>query len=152
MNAGSGDIEDFAEKPSPIQINLPIEKMKISSDKKKEDDPFSQYKQIKDCPPPDENFTEWLRYQKQHWKSLRFQMRKDNQVIRSVKPSAIQQFIRNMDEVVLNSYWHIMHIAETLDPGILKVWAMTDTGQMFNVKMKVPRTIYINSKTVSEDP
>lgn len=51
-----------------------------------------------------------------------------------------------MDDVVLKSNWHIVQISETFEPGILKVWALTDVGQMFAVKLKVSRTIYINSQ------
>jgi DNA polymerase epsilon subunit 1 len=32
----------------------------------------------------------------------------------------------------------------------MKVWALTESGQMFSVKLKVPRTIYINSKIVCD--
>ena len=33
----------------------------------------------------------------------------------------------------------------------MRVWALTDSGQMFSVKLKVPRTIYINSKVICND-
>ena len=56
-----------------------------------------------------------------------------------------------MDDVVLKSNWHIMQISETFEPGIMRVWALTENGQMFNVKLKVPRTIYINSRVVCND-
>ena len=57
-----------------------------------------------------------------------------------------------MDDVVLKSNWHIMSIAETFEPGVMKVWALTESGQMFQVKLKIPRTIYINSKIEYKDP
>lgn len=57
-----------------------------------------------------------------------------------------------MDDVVLKSNWHIIQIQETFEPGLMKVWAMTEQGQMFAVKLKVPRVIYINSKTVCNEP
>ena len=64
---------------------------------------------------------------------------------------ALSTFMRNMDETVLNSNWHIVSIEPTYDPGVLKVWALTESKEMFNVKLNVSRTVYIHSKIVSED-
>jgi hypothetical protein len=33
---------------------------------------------------------------------------------------------------------------------VLRVWVFTENGSMFNVKLNVNRTIYINSKVASE--
>ena len=54
--------------------------------------------------------------------------------------------MRNMDSAVLNSNWHILQIDQTSEAGIHRVWVMNEHGNMFNVKLNVPRTIYINSK------
>ena len=59
--------------------------------------------------------------------------------------------MRNMDETVLNSNWHIISIEQTYEHGVLKVWAMTESKEMFNIKLNVSRTVYINSKVVSDD-
>lgn len=56
-----------------------------------------------------------------------------------------------MDEVVLKSNWHILQIQETFEPGVMRIWALTESGQMFQVKLKIPRTIYINSNIVCND-
>ena len=66
--------------------------------------------------------------------------------------AALSNFMRNMDETVLNSTWHIISIENTYEPGVLKVWALTEQKEMFNVKLCVQRTLYINSKTTNEDP
>lgn len=63
----------------------------------------------------------------------------------------LRSFIHNMDDVVLTSTWHVIQVDETYEPGILKVWALTEKGMMFSVKLRVPRTIYINSKEVRND-
>ena len=65
---------------------------------------------------------------------------------------ALSNFMRNMDETVLNSNWHIISIEQTYEPGILKVWALTEQKEMFNVKLSMRRTIYINSKIVTDIP
>jgi hypothetical protein len=62
-------------------------------------------------------------------------MKEDKQVIANAgimqgnkSKQGIASFIRNMDEVVLKSNWHVLQICETFEPGILKVWALTDVG------------------------
>ena len=61
-------------------------------------------------------------------------------------------FIRNNDDTVLNSNWHILQIEQTFEPGILKLWAVTNQGFMFNVRLQAGRTVYINSMTANTDP
>lgn len=62
---------------------------------------------------------------------------------------ALSNFMRLQDDTVLNSRWHIMQIEQTYEPGELRVWALTEQGNMFSVKLSVPKTIYINSKVAS---
>ena len=64
---------------------------------------------------------------------------------------ALSTFMRLQDDTVLNSNWHIMSIEPTFEPGELRLWAMTEQGNMFAVKLSVPKLIYINSKVASED-
>lgn len=77
-------------------------------------------------------------------------MKDDKKVIKDTeknKHQGLVSFIRNMDDVVLKSTWHVISVSETFEPGILRLWILTpDSGQMFSIKLKVPRTIYINSK------
>ena len=58
-------------------------------------------------------------------------------------------FMRNNDDLVLNSTWHILQIEQTFEPGILKLWASTNQGFMFSVRLQVGRTVYINSKVIN---
>jgi len=44
-------------------------------------------------------------------------------------------FMRNNDDLVLNSTWHILQIEQTFEPGILKLWASTNQGFMFSVRL-----------------
>ena len=53
---------------------------------------------------------------------------------------------------MLKSTWHILQISETFEPGLMRVWALTESGQMFQIRLKIPRVIYINSKVVSDNP
>ena len=68
-----------------------------------------------------------------------------------LKTTALTNFIRNMDDTVLNSNWHVIQIDQTFQPGILRIWALTQQGNMFNVRLQVGRKVYINSKTVNSD-
>lgn len=62
---------------------------------------------------------------------------------------ALNSFMRLQDDTVLNSRWHIMQIEQTYEPGELRIWALTEQGNMFSVKLNVPKSIYINSKVES---
>jgi hypothetical protein len=39
---------------------------------------------------------------------------------------ALTNFMRSVDDTVLNSMWHIVSIENTFELGILRVWAITD--------------------------
>ena len=91
----------------------------------------SKYDAIEDCPSPEEDFSEWLKYQKSNWRKIRKIIKEDKKVIPqsvSSKHQGIVSFIRNMDDVVLKSNWHIMQICETFEPGVMKIWALTESG------------------------
>ena len=57
----------------------------------------------------------------------------------------MNKFIKNMDNVILNSVWHIVQIEQTASPGIMRMWVFNNESAMFDVKVRVPRTVYINS-------
>ena len=85
-----------------------------------------------DCPNPENDFKDWLKYQKSNWRRIRKDLKSDKQLV-SKGPSglgkmntALSNFMRNMDETVLNSTWHIISIENTYEPGVLKIWALTD--------------------------
>eukprot|EP00347_Sterkiella_histriomuscorum_P016015 403354822 len=151
------DIEDSAQSSiaKPIQkLSLNSSTNQVNAKKPEISAPQDKYGKIEDCPPPEDNFKDWLKYQKSNWRKIRKDIKEEKQVIKQTtvqKSQGLNSFIRNMDEVVLKSTWHILQISETFEPGVMKVWAMTESGQMFAVKLKIPRTIYINSKTVCED-
>ena len=46
----------------------------------------------------------------------------------------------------MKTNWHILQTSETLVPGVLKLWIATERGFMFNVRLSVPRVVYINSR------
>ena len=119
---------------------------------------------MNNCPLPEDNFKDWLKYQKSNWRRIRKDIKSDKKLvpkqgslfnkggIGGQMSLALSNFMRNMDETVLNSTWHIISIEQTFEPGVLKVWALTEQKEMFNIKLNVQRTVYINSKIVEADP
>jgi DNA polymerase epsilon subunit 1 len=156
------DIEDIAKQrvvPKPEGIH----KATVKSDKQVPQKALVEEDlNIEDCPLPENNFKDWLKYQKSNWRRIRKDIKAEKKLntkqgslfntgIGGQMSLALSTFMRNMDETVLNSNWHIISIEPTYDPGVLKVWALTESKEMFNVKLNVSRTVYINSKIVSED-
>ena len=107
---------------------------------------------MQDCPAPEENFPNWLRYQKSNWRNIRRQTKQGKSVQESVtaqngrRAATLGSFMHSLDSAVLQYTWHVVQIQKTQEAGILRVWAITSTGQMFSVKLRVDRTIYINAK------
>jgi DNA polymerase epsilon subunit 1 len=130
------DIEDFAaaniNKLTLTSAAQKKEEAQIAKNLIKEKE--NKYAKIEDCPSPEEEFSEWLKYQKSNWRKIRRIMKDDKQVIaasagdKSKRHQGLTSFIRNMDDVVLKSNWHIIQISETIEPGILRVWALTEQG------------------------
>ena len=119
-----------------------------------------KYSKINECPDPsvNANFGEWIKYQKQNWRRIRRDFKEHKQIVHSNDRAntvglnkGLTHFMRNMDEVILNSNWHIISIENTFEPGIMKLWALTENSNMFSIKLRIPRVIYINSKVQSQD-
>jgi hypothetical protein len=59
---------------------------------------------------------------------------KDDKQISKINPNndkaskGLASFIRNMDDVVLNSNWHILQIDETFELGVMRIWTLTENG------------------------
>jgi hypothetical protein len=71
----------------------------------------NKYEKIEECPSPEEDFSEWLKYQKTNWRKIRKDIKEDKRVIKQPernKHQGLTSFIRNMDDVVLKSNWHIV--------------------------------------------
>ena len=113
---------------------------------------------MEDCPDPSNNanFRDWIKYQKTSWRRIRQNFKENKQIVNTTaltKTNAgLSNFMRNMDDVVLNSNWHIISIQQqSNDSGIMKAWVQTESSTMFSIKLRIPRIIYINSKTESSD-
>jgi hypothetical protein len=72
---------------------------------------------LSDCPTPDEDFPYWLKHQKKNWRGIRKAIKSEKRIIPvnkgfssagGVQGQALANFMRNMDETVLNANWHIL--------------------------------------------
>jgi len=95
-----------------------VKALQISQAKKDADNARQsreKYSKMQDCPDPavDENFGEWMKFQKNNWRKIRQNMKENKSVVPSTEKKStagLGHFMRNMDEVVLNSNWHIISI------------------------------------------
>jgi hypothetical protein len=55
--------------------------MEIQAAKNAAKEKEAQYSKIEECPSPEEDFSEWLKYQKSNWRKIRKIMKDDKQVI-----------------------------------------------------------------------
>lgn len=77
-----------------------------------------KYAKMTECPDPsnDTQFGEWMRYQKTNWRRIRKNFKEHKQIVHpaekggATKVVGLQTFMRNMDEVILNSTWHVVSV------------------------------------------
>ena len=81
-----------------------------------------------------DNFEDWLKVRRESWRQLRQKKKRGRMQSGSsmVAPSraitstgSISDYIRSASETVSRGYWQVIEIAESGEPGKLKVWAMT---------------------------
>ena len=78
-----------------------------------------KYSKMEDCPDLSENgnFNQWIKFQKQNWRKIRQNMKENKQVANPNTQNmnrnvGLTNFMRNMDEVILNSDWQIISIEQ----------------------------------------
>ncbi|KAI8376487.1 uncharacterized protein BYT42DRAFT_574794 [Radiomyces spectabilis] len=90
----------------------------------------------------------WLQYQKRKWERqrvARLKRRKANQSSRLHDRSDVSGYFRRQTGSLVASRWDILHIAETDVQGEYRLWVVIQ-GRLHNVKLRVPRTFYVNSR------
>jgi len=63
--------------------------------------------------------------------------------------SGIGGFLRRTAQTLLDAPWQIVHIAETGDPGVYRLWAVIG-ADLHAIKLIVPHIFYVNQKTPKE--
>jgi DNA polymerase epsilon subunit 1 len=107
---------------------------------------------------PDWNvsYSDWLEFQKRKWKRQRLirehnrQLGDNSQFLSNTQTrSGAANFFRKQTGSLVTSIWEVLQIAETDIPGEYRMWVMVQ-GQMFNIRLTVPRVFYLNCK--QEEP
>ncbi|CEP06775.1 hypothetical protein [Parasitella parasitica] len=99
------------------------------------------------------DYPAWLEFQKRKWKRQRLirehnrELGHDSQFL-STQTSGTASFFRRQTGSLVTSVWEVLQIVETDIPGEYRMWIMVQ-DQMFNIRLTVPRTFYINSKQPS---
>ncbi|KAI9016029.1 putative POL2-DNA polymerase epsilon, calytic subunit A [Hyaloraphidium curvatum] len=112
-------------------------------------------------PVPDinEDYGEWLEYQKKKWKQQRAERDHRRRLYGKVSggPGSRQvfggganagrmsKFIKRQAETLLRYPWQVLHIAETDVPGEYRLWALVDRN-LHSIKVNIPRVFYVNSR------
>lgn len=91
----------------------------------------------------EENFKDWIKEQKKIWLGQR-KNKELNGV--STPSSGIRNLFISQEQYIMNNVWHILQIQVTEIKGIYKVWIYLENKQIFSIRVKMQRVIYINSK------
>ncbi|KAK9238698.1 hypothetical protein V1525DRAFT_431564 [Lipomyces kononenkoae] len=156
--AGIVDLEDIAMSGAPppgSKVRMPTAAKIIS--KRKNTQQASQIEDIENAFASlpavtvsiDEDYPQWLSCMKQKWKVQRQARQRRRHLFGNI-PSGhrsnvggVSGFFRNQAEVMYSKQWQLLQVRETETPGELKCWVMI-AGQIQNVKIKVPRTLYVD--------
>ena len=98
-----------------------------------------------------------MKYQKTNWRKIRRNFKQNKEVTKAIdlgagsKTKGLTSFMRNMDEVILNSTWQVISIENSFETGILKLWIMTNSNTMIPLRLKMKRTLYFNFKEPQDD-
>ena len=114
-----------------------------------------------------ETVPEWLTQKKALWRK----QRKDRRAKRAAESSqlakvnssdpkkqktksglgSMEGYVRNAAEALKTSEWHVLEVRDlssdgTSSDGTLQVWAMVGNGSLQRIRIKLPRTVYVDSR------
>lgn len=96
-------------------------------------------------------YSEWLKHQKKVWKMQKLERARRRQVFGAVRASTVRStgiagmMQRKVEKIYSNQVWNIVQLAETDRPGEIRA-SVAINGQFQNIRINVPRVIYINLK------
>ncbi|EDV21734.1 uncharacterized protein TRIADDRAFT_30078 [Trichoplax adhaerens] len=99
----------------------------------------------------EEQFGDWLRFQKRKWnyqlkqKKKRRQTRSDSGSLELEERWDMSAMMRKQANILLNSIWQIVQIAETDVMGRFRLWVLIGI-EMYSLYLRVPRIFYVNLK------
>jgi DNA polymerase epsilon subunit 1 len=111
------------------------------------------------------SFDGWLKQRKSKWKAKRLERKRirngvmngrhrggggDGDESSNSNNSNIRQgvaaFYRGQTRAIMEHYWQIIEVRETIIPGTFDIFALTGAGSMQKIRLNVPRVLYINSR------
>lgn len=76
------------------------------------------------CPKPQDDFGEWIKYQKSNWRAIRRKFKTKKQVVNtavqslSLGPRAqLSNFLTSKDNAIYGSLWNVVSVEEGHAPG-----------------------------------
>jgi DNA polymerase epsilon subunit 1 len=94
----------------------------------------------------------WIRVMRGRWrkqKALKQQMRQGGQVARN--DGSLSSMFKQRTTNMLSRNWEVIQVAPTARPGLFNLWLSID-GAFQKVKVRVPRSFYLNLRTVPKEP
>ncbi|KAI8979603.1 hypothetical protein BDF20DRAFT_870600 [Mycotypha africana] len=134
--------------PPPPNVNVSGIKRKLSMIDI--DAPLPEEDRSENMPDWNIDYSSWLAFQKRKWKRqrvIRDHKRQFGETPKNV-PNGTQSavgYFRKQTGSLVTSVWQVIQIMETDIPGEYRMWVLVQ-DQMFNIRLTVPRTFYINSK------
>lgn len=98
------------------------------------------------------DYSGWIRVMRGRWrkqKALKQQMRQDGQVARN--DGSLSSMIKQRTTNMLSRNWEVIQVAPTARPGLFNLWLSID-GSFQRVKVRVPRSFYLNLRTIPKEP
>ncbi|KAJ3287646.1 DNA polymerase epsilon catalytic subunit [Rhizoclosmatium sp. JEL0117] len=109
-------------------------------------------------PDPSENYGAWLKIQKLKWRKMRSEkaraftmnMGVPRGITNRPNMSSTANFFLQQTRSILHQPWQILQIVSTDMAGEFNVWALIGDA-MHNVKLQIPRIMYINSRVAQPE-
>ena len=117
------------------------------------------------------SFDAWLKQRKMRWKTKRMERKRiRNGVVDTRRSSSddnlsggtqnstsgirqgVAAYFRGQTRALMEYYWQIIEVRETVMPGMFDIFALTGPTSMQKIRLKVPRILYINSRVEKDLP
>lgn len=139
------DMEDMIEEQTRTQ--KPVDKKRKAQEAKPAvSDPYAALP--KDVPSIEDDYSEWLKFQKQKWKIQKQARARRRQLFgekQNTGTDALTTYFRNQAEQLFMDTWQILQLREGDGPGEVRAFVLL--GQKIHtMNIKVPRVMYLNLK------
>ena len=95
-----------------------------------------------------DDYTDWLRYEKQKWKIQRQQRQRRRQLFGEKRDdnNALGNMFKSQAELLYSSSWEILQLQPLDSSGEVRAFILID-GKVHTIKVLVPRRIFISTRT-----